>query len=69
MERTCQAQLLSDAAAAGRGQSTIKINQEEALATSKKNGSMYVGFFQGRLEFQLLESREGVTFEGAKGNH
>lgn len=61
--------MLADAAAAGRGKPTIKINPEEAFATYKNNGSKYAGYFQGRLEFQLLESREGVTFEGAKAKH
>jgi len=66
MERACQAQLLADAAAAGRGQPTIKITPEEASATGKTIGTMSAGYFAGRLDFQLLELREGVTFEGAK---
>lgn len=45
MERACQAQLLADAAAAGRGQPTVKINSEEASVTGKRNGNMYAGYF------------------------
>jgi len=68
LERACQAQLLADAAA-GKGQPTIKINHEEAAATGKKIGNMYAGYFKGRLDFQLLELREGVTFEGEKSEY
>jgi len=62
-ERACQAQLLADAAAAGRGKSTVKISAEEARNTNKTNGSLYAGWFQGLLEFQLLEAREGVSYQ------
>ncbi|PPR03538.1 hypothetical protein CVT24_007024 [Panaeolus cyanescens] len=62
LERACQVQLMADAAAAGRGRSTITIPDEEALVTYKTNGSLKAGWFQGLPEFQLLEAREGNKF-------
>ncbi|KAJ2930810.1 hypothetical protein H1R20_g6290, partial [Candolleomyces eurysporus] len=67
LERACQAQLLADAAAGGRGGRPVRIPNEEALKTSKTNGNMTAGWFQGLPEFQFLEAREGVTFALNKG--
>ncbi|RXW24158.1 hypothetical protein EST38_g1743 [Candolleomyces aberdarensis] len=67
LERACQAQLLADAAAGGRGGRPLRIPDEEALKTSKTNGNMTAGWFQGLPEFQFLEAREGVTFAFNKG--
>jgi len=62
LERSCQAQLMADAAAAGRGARPVKISDEEAAYTTKANGSMRAGWFQGLTEFQYLEAQEGKRY-------
>ncbi|KAH9484337.1 Meiotically up-regulated gene 14 protein [Psilocybe cubensis] len=66
LEKACQVQLLADAAAGGTGRATVKIAPDDALNTYKKNGTLRVGWFQGLPEFQLLEAREGKTFNSTK---
>ena len=65
LERSCQVQLLADAAAAGTGGTTIKIGQEEAAYTHGVVGTMHAGFFNGLTHFQALEAREGVAYDFA----
>lgn len=67
LENACHVQLLADAAAAGRGRPTVKIDSMDALHTHKTVGGSRAGWFQGLPEFQVLEAREGVTFEEVKG--
>ena len=55
LERSCQAQLLADAAAAGRGGETVKISEEDAAYTYKTVGSEMAGWFSARPEFELAE--------------
>jgi ribulose-5-phosphate 4-epimerase/fuculose-1-phosphate aldolase len=62
-EKSCQVQLMADAAAAGRGIDTIKINEEDALRTHDILGKLNSGYFNGLPEFQALEAREGYKFE------
>jgi ribulose-5-phosphate 4-epimerase/fuculose-1-phosphate aldolase len=45
LEKCCHAQLLADAAAAGRGEETIKITEDEAVYTHKTVGSPMAGTF------------------------
>jgi len=63
LEKSCQAQLLADAAAAGRGVDTIKINGEDASYTYTNIGNQRAGWFSGMPEFQALEAREGQRFK------
>lgn len=49
LEKCCHAQLMADAAAAGRGGETIKITEEEAVYTRKAVGSPLAGMFSPRL--------------------
>jgi len=63
LERSCQAQLMADAAAAGRNARPVKISNEEAAYTSKANGSLRAGWFQGLTEFQILEAEEGKSYQ------
>jgi ribulose-5-phosphate 4-epimerase/fuculose-1-phosphate aldolase len=63
LEKSCQVQLLADAAAAGRGIDTIKIDQEDAAHTHRVIGNPRAGWFSGLPEFQALEAREGQKFE------
>ncbi|KAF9567510.1 class II aldolase/adducin domain-containing protein [Agrocybe pediades] len=66
LEKACQVQLMADAAAAGTGRKTVKIPPEDALNTYRANGSLRAGWFQGLPEFQLLEAREGKSYDFAK---
>ncbi|KDQ60687.1 hypothetical protein JAAARDRAFT_558335 [Jaapia argillacea MUCL 33604] len=65
LEKCCRVQLLADAAAAGKGQETVKISAEEAQDTWKTVGSEHAGWFSALPEFQLLEATEGITFENS----
>ncbi|KIY01283.1 uncharacterized protein Z520_02835 [Fonsecaea multimorphosa CBS 102226] len=47
LEKCCQAQLLADAAAGGRGQETVKIDDEDAAYTAKNAGQNWPGWFSG----------------------
>jgi hypothetical protein len=46
LEKCCHAQLLADAAAAGRGGETVKIGEEEAVFTYKTVGTPLAGWFR-----------------------
>jgi len=63
LEKSCKVQLLADAAAAGAGIKTIKIDDEDALYTYKAIGNERAGWFSGLPEFQALEAREGQKFQ------
>lgn len=56
LERSCQAQLLADAAAAGRAEQTIKISEEDAAYTYKTVGSEIAGWFSARPVFEVAEA-------------
>ncbi|KAH8890616.1 class II aldolase/adducin domain protein [Thozetella sp. PMI_491] len=55
LEKCCQAQLLADAAAAGRGGETVKISEEDAAYTYKTVGSEPAGWFSARPVFEMAE--------------
>lgn len=55
LDRCCHAQLLADAAAAGRGHSPpIKISDEDAAYTYKTVGRSQVGWFSAKPEFDVV---------------
>lgn len=54
LEKCCHAQLMADAAAAGRGEETIKIDQEDAEFTYKTVGSPMAGWFSAKPEFDKM---------------
>lgn len=54
MEKCCQAQLAADAAAGGRGHETIKIDDEDALATYKTVGTDRAGWFSAKPLFDVM---------------
>ena len=54
MEKCCRAQLLADAAAAGKGIQTIKVDDEDAAFTYKTVGSSHGGWFSAKPEFDLI---------------
>ncbi|EMD68015.1 hypothetical protein COCSADRAFT_32976 [Bipolaris sorokiniana ND90Pr] len=54
MEKCCQAQLMADAAAAGRGSQTVKINDEDAVYTHKTVGTPRAGWFSAKPLFDVI---------------
>lgn len=56
MEKCCRAQLLADAAAAGRGGATIKISPEDAAFTYKTVGTPRAGWFSAKPAFDVMEA-------------
>ena len=59
LEKCCHAQLLADAAAAGRGGQTVKINEEDAAYTYKTVGSPMAGWFSALPEFDVIMAEHG----------
>ena len=55
LEKCCQAQLMADAAAGGRGGETIKIADEDAGYTYKTVGTPFAGFFSAKPIFDVIE--------------
>ena len=68
LEKCCHVQLLADAAAAGRGGVTVKVNEEDAVETYKTVGTHRAGWFSGLPEFAKLEAKEGATFRYSGAN-
>lgn len=54
LEKCCYAQLLADAAAAGRGGQTIKIDDADAARTYKTVGSPNAGWFSAKPLFDVI---------------
>ncbi|KAK7733638.1 hypothetical protein SLS57_000653 [Botryosphaeria dothidea] len=64
LEKCCKAQLLADAAAAGRGGQTIKINEEDAAFTYKTVGTPTAGWFSAKPLFDLIHKETGGDYLG-----
>jgi len=60
LERSCQVQLLADAAAKGRGIAPKHITDADALNTWNTVGRLSGGFYSGLPQFQALEHREAT---------
>jgi ribulose-5-phosphate 4-epimerase/fuculose-1-phosphate aldolase len=54
LEKCCRVQLLADAAAGGRGHTTIKIDDEDATFTYKSVGTPRAGWFAAQPMFDLM---------------
>lgn len=54
MEKCCHAQLMADAACAGRGGATIKVDDEDAANTYKTVGTERAGWFSAKPLFDLI---------------
>ncbi|KAJ5171939.1 Decarboxylase NovR [Penicillium capsulatum] len=54
LEKCCYAQLLADAAAAGRGHETIKIDEADAAFTYKTVGTPKAGWFSAKPLFDVI---------------
>jgi ribulose-5-phosphate 4-epimerase/fuculose-1-phosphate aldolase len=62
MEKCCHAQLMADAAAAGRGGETVKIGEEEARYTYKTVGTPLAGWFSAKPLFDLIHKETGGDY-------
>ena len=62
LEKCCHAQLMADAAAAGRGGKTIKISDEDAAYTYKTVGTTRAGFFSAKPEFDKIEREQAIEY-------
>jgi len=62
MEKCCQAQLMADAAAAGRGGETVKITEEDALYTRKTIGSSLAGWFSAKPMFDVIHKESNGEY-------
>lgn len=54
LEKCCRVQLLADAAAGGRGVSTIKIDEQDAAFTYKSVGTPRAGWFAAKPIFDIM---------------
>ena len=57
LEKCCQAQLMADAAAGGRGGETVKIADEDATFTYKTIGTPRAGWFSAKPLFDVVEKQ------------
>ncbi|KAF2436617.1 arad-like aldolase/epimerase [Tothia fuscella] len=64
MDKCCHAQLMSDAAAAGRGGETVKIGEVEARFTYKTVGTPLAGWFSAKPLFDLIHKETGGDYLG-----
>ncbi|ORY03855.1 class II aldolase/adducin domain-containing protein [Clohesyomyces aquaticus] len=62
LEKCCHAQLMADAAAAGRGGSTQKIGEQEALFTRSAVGTPGAGWFSAKPLFDLIHKETGGDY-------
>lgn len=62
LEKCCHAQLMADAAAAGRGGETVKIDDEDAEFTAKTVGSPRAGWFSAKPAFDLMIKEIGDEY-------
>ncbi|KAI1363009.1 class II aldolase and Adducin domain-containing protein [Xylaria arbuscula] len=63
LEKCCHAQLLADAAAAGRGGETVKVADAEAEYTYKAIGSELAGWFSAKPAFDLMAHESGSEYK------
>ncbi|TGZ81832.1 ribulose-5-phosphate 4-epimerase [Ascodesmis nigricans] len=63
MDKCCHAQLLADAAAAGRGGETVKISDEDAAETYRVVGTNAAGWFSGVPLFQVIDAETGGDYK------
>ncbi|GJJ08603.1 hypothetical protein Clacol_002822 [Clathrus columnatus] len=63
LEKSCQTQLLADAAATGKDSSTIKISHEEAQFTHDQIGTPHAGWFSGTPYFDVIEAETGGAYK------
>jgi ribulose-5-phosphate 4-epimerase/fuculose-1-phosphate aldolase len=62
LEKLCHTQLLADAAAAGRGGETVKIDHEDAEFTYKSVGTPRAGWFSAKPMFDVMIKEIGDEY-------
>lgn len=62
LEKCCNAQLMADAAAGGRGHETIKIGEEDAQYTYETVGSTRAGYFSAKPLFDVIHKETGGDY-------
>ena len=62
LDKCCQAQMLADAAAGGRGGETVKIGEEEAVFTYKTVGTPRAGWFSAKPLFDVIHKETGGDY-------
>jgi len=62
LEKCCHAQLMADAAAAGKGGSTVKISEEDAKFTYKAVGTPIAGWFSAKPLFDVIHNETGGAY-------
>lgn len=62
LEKCCHAQLMADAAAAGRGGATVKIDDEDAAFTYKTVGTPRAGWFSAKPMFDVMIQEGGDSY-------
>ncbi|KAF2690260.1 arad-like aldolase/epimerase [Lentithecium fluviatile CBS 122367] len=62
MDKCCHAQLLADAAAAGRGSTTVKITDEDAEFTYNTVGTPMAGWFSAKPLFDVIHNETGGDY-------
>lgn len=63
LEKCCHAQLMADAAAAGKGRETIKIDAKDAAYTYQSVGTERAGWFSAKPTFDMMEHEAGVDYK------
>ena len=62
LEKCCHSQLLADAAAGGKGISTLKIDEEDAAFTYKSVGTPRAGWFSAKPAFDVMIKEVGDEY-------
>lgn len=62
LEKCCYAQLLADAAAAGRGGETVKIDEADAAFTYKTVGTPLAGWFSAKPLFDVIHEESNGKY-------
>ena len=60
LEKCCHSQLLADAAAGGRGEATVKIDDEDAAFTYRSVGTPMAGWFAAQPIFDMMAKDAGA---------
>ncbi|KAH7066411.1 class II aldolase/adducin N-terminal [Paraphoma chrysanthemicola] len=63
LEKCCHVQLMSDAAAGGRGYETVKISEQDAAFTYKSVGTSYAGWFSATPAFDMMARESGEEYQ------
>lgn len=62
LEKCCHVQLMADAACAGTGGKTIKVDEEDAIYTCNTIGSEAAGWFSAKPTFDMMAHESGIQY-------